>query len=80
MAVKIIRSKKSIATLNTARDTHTLTQRKESAKKPTKTKAQEAARGGEIYSMFSMTYMINFFSIHLITMGFFFPQCGKNVF
>ena len=39
MAVKIIRSKKSIATLNTARDTHTLTQRKESVKKPTKTKA-----------------------------------------
>ena len=39
MAVKIIRSKKSIATLNTARDTDTITQRKESAKKPTKTKA-----------------------------------------
>lgn len=39
MAVKIIRSKKSLATLNTARDTYTLKQRKENAKKPTKTKA-----------------------------------------
>ena len=39
MAVKIIRSKKSIATLNTARDTDTVTKRKESVKKPTKTKA-----------------------------------------
>jgi hypothetical protein len=38
MAVKIIRSKKSIATLNTARDTYTLKQRKKSAKKPIKTK------------------------------------------
>lgn len=72
MAVKIIRSKKSIATLNTARDTDTVTKRKESAKKPAKTKAQEAARGGEIYSMFSIAYLRHFVALYMLYIVSFF--------
>ena len=67
MAVKIIRSKKSIATLNTARDTDTLKQRKASLKKTTKTKAQEA-RPGRIPKnpIISMTYLRHFVALFLL--------------
>ena len=73
MAVKIIRSKKSIATLNTARDTDTVTKRKESVKKPTKTKAQEARPGRRPKNpIISMTYLRHFVALFLLYIVSFF--------